>query len=164
MSDKNAEAAARLLFEAFGAFGRHRRRHGLGHRERPAEFRILHRLSHEDNGARLGDLAEGLGVRPPTASQLVDALERKGLVERGSDGDDRRAVRIRLSAEGRALADSFRAQALAETRALTEHLGVDDAYRLAELLGRAAAFFSSRPSPWDGPCQEGRGPAEEPRC
>ncbi len=164
MNDTDADAAARRLFEAFGAFGRHRGRRGFAHHERPAEFRLLHRLSHEDDGLRLGDIAQALGVRPPTASQLVDALERRGLVERAPDGEDRRAVRIRLSAEGRALGEAFRARALAEARALTDHLGVAEAERLAELLGKATAFLASRPSPWGCPGEARADGHDSPRC
>ncbi|MBU0926700.1 MAG: MarR family transcriptional regulator [Spirochaetes bacterium] len=113
---------------------------------RPGEFHLIHRLSHEpaDSGARIGDLAGWLGIKPPTVSQLVDALESKGLVERYADGADRRAIRVRLSPEGRALAESFRARALDEAEALVEHLGREDGERLAELLVKASDFIASR--------------------
>jgi DNA-binding MarR family transcriptional regulator len=55
-------------------------------------------------GRTLGELAEGLGVRPPTASEAVGALERKGLVRRRQDPDDGRAVRIALTRRGRGAA------------------------------------------------------------
>lgn len=53
----------------------------------------------------LGDLAGAERVTPPMATKLANALEAKGLVERLPCADDRRVVRLALSAEGRRLLD-----------------------------------------------------------
>ena len=53
----------------------------------------------------VASLAEAVAVTPPTASRLVDRLVRKGLVRRRSDRNDRRQVRIALTASGRDLVD-----------------------------------------------------------
>lgn len=52
---------------------------------------------------RLSDLANDLGVDVSTVSRQVQALEQKGLVTRGPDPDDGRAVRLELSRKGRAV-------------------------------------------------------------
>src|SRR5437016_1320071 len=52
---------------------------------------------------RLNDLADRMGVSPPTASRSVDALHELGLVERVPDPRDRRALRIDLSPAGKVL-------------------------------------------------------------
>jgi DNA-binding MarR family transcriptional regulator len=51
----------------------------------------------------LGELAAAEGVTPPTMTRLVGGLESGGLVRRDPDLEDRRAVRIRATARGRAL-------------------------------------------------------------
>jgi DNA-binding MarR family transcriptional regulator len=51
-------------------------------------------------------LAEELGVTPSTVSRLCDRLVRKRLVARREDRRDRRAVRLALTATGRALVDA----------------------------------------------------------
>ena len=51
-------------------------------------------------GPTVGELAEHLILRHHSVVGLVDRLERQGLVERVRDGDDRRQVRIQLTAEG----------------------------------------------------------------
>lgn len=48
----------------------------------------------------IGRLAEKLGVTAATASELIDRLERRGLVLRRHRADDRRVVECRLSGEG----------------------------------------------------------------
>mgnify|MGYP001018359242 CR=1 FL=1 len=158
--EKTTRQVAERLFEAFRAVGPFKRRPGFGHASRPGEFQLIHRLSHEPEGAglRTGDLAAWLGVRPPTVTQLVDALESRGLVERYADSDDRRATRVRLSAEGRALADSFHERAMTESEALVGYLGVEDGARLADLLSRTAEFLASRHgNACPGDCPHSRG-------
>jgi DNA-binding MarR family transcriptional regulator len=137
---------AERLFEAFRAIGPFKRRPSLGHAQRPGEFQVLHRLSHEPTGSgmRVGDLAAWLSVKPPTVTKAVDALVARGLVERYADEADRRAIRVRLSPEGGKLAKSFREQALGEIQGLVEYLGDDDSATLARLLSRAADFMNER--------------------
>jgi DNA-binding MarR family transcriptional regulator len=53
-------------------------------------------------GTRVTDLAERLGVTKQAVSQLVDDLERHGVLERVVDPDDARARRVRFTALGRA--------------------------------------------------------------
>jgi DNA-binding MarR family transcriptional regulator len=58
-------------------------------------------------GPRLSELADHLAVTPPTVSESVAALERKGLLERRSDPADGRAIRLNLTRAGREAADEL---------------------------------------------------------
>jgi DNA-binding MarR family transcriptional regulator len=49
----------------------------------------------------LGELAATEQVQPPTVTRLVTTLESAGLVARETDVDDRRVVRVRITADGR---------------------------------------------------------------
>ena len=51
----------------------------------------------------IGALASAEGVTAPTMTRLVAAMVRDGLVERSEDPADRRVVRVRATAAGRAL-------------------------------------------------------------
>lgn len=53
----------------------------------------------------LGDLAAAEKVTPPMGTKLANQLEERGLVERLPCDDDRRVVRLALSAEGSRLLD-----------------------------------------------------------
>ncbi|MEQ9401513.1 MAG: MarR family winged helix-turn-helix transcriptional regulator [Longimicrobiales bacterium] len=55
-------------------------------------------------GLRLAAIADQLGVSAPTASDSVSALEAKGLIAKGPDPDDGRALAITLTDEGRSAA------------------------------------------------------------
>jgi DNA-binding MarR family transcriptional regulator len=52
-------------------------------------------------GLRMGDLAERLGVNPRTVTDLVDGLERDGLLMRRPDPADRRATLLDLTPQAR---------------------------------------------------------------
>jgi DNA-binding MarR family transcriptional regulator len=63
-------------------------------------------------GARVGAIAAQLGVTPPTATDSVAALVRKGLLTKSADAEDARAVTLRVTGAGR---DVVRAIGLAIT-------------------------------------------------
>ncbi len=50
-----------------------------------------------------GELAQALAVHQSSVSVLVERLERRGLVRRTRDPDDRRVVHVALTARGAAL-------------------------------------------------------------
>jgi DNA-binding MarR family transcriptional regulator len=58
---------------------------------------------------RLTELALAVGIAQGTASSLVEALVRDGLLERQTSVDDRRSVLLRVTAEGAALAEEWTA-------------------------------------------------------
>jgi DNA-binding MarR family transcriptional regulator len=65
---------------------------------------------------RPGALAEHLRIAPRSATEVVDDLQQRGLVERTPDPADRRATLLTLTASGLATGDAIRAarQAAAE--------------------------------------------------
>ena len=65
------------------------------------QYSILSALRHEP-GVNATELADLSMLRQQTVNEIVRALERNGLVERTVDEHDRRALRLRLTASGRA--------------------------------------------------------------
>jgi DNA-binding MarR family transcriptional regulator len=57
----------------------------------------------EDDGLRVGELADRLCVEPPTITKMLRRLESCGLVERRADPEDARSLRVYLTGSGRAL-------------------------------------------------------------
>ena len=97
-----------------------------------AQSRLAQRIA--DDGSRLTDLADRAQVTKQTASLLVAALEREGLVERVPDPSDGRARLIRLSARGREAAGQAMQVVMAVEQEWTEHLGHELAGQLREGL------------------------------
>lgn len=76
----------------------------------------------EHGSLRLRDLARHEGVRPPTATRLVDPLEERGLVVRQADPDDARGTVVVLTDEGRAVLRQVRDDRNAELAAAMSRL------------------------------------------
>ncbi|MGH9099883.1 MAG: MarR family winged helix-turn-helix transcriptional regulator [Acidimicrobiales bacterium] len=50
----------------------------------------------------LGEVAQAEQVQPPTMTRVIAAMEAAGLIVREGDEGDRRVIRVRLTADGRA--------------------------------------------------------------
>lgn len=91
-------------------------------------------------GCRLKEVAEALGVTPPTASTAVRHLEEKGLVERRPDPTDGRAVQLFLSRKGASLyrrAEEFRKD---KARRLLAALRPEERSAFLKLLRKALDY------------------------
>ena len=75
-----------------------------------------------DGGLRLGELGQRLGIAPSTLSRNLDRLVERGMVERGPDPDDRRALRAELTDTGRRAAASVREQEIEFSRTILDKL------------------------------------------
>ncbi|WP_234545310.1 MarR family winged helix-turn-helix transcriptional regulator [Streptomyces sp. R39] len=96
---------------------------------------------------RLTELALAVGIAQGTASSLVEALVRDGLLERHASADDRRSVLLRVTAEGAALAEEWTAGYEAAAEELFEPLTGQQLSTLVEILRILSA---ADPLPTDG--------------
>lgn len=89
-------------------------------------------------------LAGALRLDKSTTTRVVDALQRKGYVEREADAQDARAVLLRVTRSGRALHARIEADLVDQQEALLREL--DPALRAAaaEVVRRLAAAAESR--------------------
>ncbi|MER7080190.1 DNA-binding transcriptional regulator, MarR family [Saccharopolyspora kobensis] len=77
-----------------------------------------------DRAPSLGELAAMLGCDKTNVTGMVDRLERRELLSRAADRNDRRVARLSLTAEGAALGGQIRA---AFSEAVAERWGSLDA-------------------------------------
>jgi DNA-binding MarR family transcriptional regulator len=90
----------------------------------------LSRLEHE-GPRRLTSLAADEGVAQPSMTQLVQRLERQGLVERNRDPGDKRVVWVAITDAGRRLLSDRRASRAEELATLLAALPPEDEAALA---------------------------------
>ena len=133
MPEDDAEALGELLVRA--ARGQRRRwRDTLAPWDlSPHHARALRVVSERD-GMRLTDLAEALHIAPRSATEVADALQARGLVERSADPTDRRAVVLTPTAAGRRVQQEAAAARSADSRDLFTRLDPADRATLARLL------------------------------
>lgn len=87
----------------------------------------------------VSDVAAGLNISPTTASSLVDRLVRNGYVERYRSEDDRRIVRLELSAEGARIREESMTMQLHHCRRMLDELSAGEAeifLRLMDKIGQ----------------------------
>jgi DNA-binding MarR family transcriptional regulator len=65
-----------------------------------AKYGVLAQMAESDDALALSDLAEVQSCVRSNITQLVDRLEREGLVRRVDDSEDRRVVRAELTPAG----------------------------------------------------------------
>jgi DNA-binding MarR family transcriptional regulator len=83
----------------------------------------------------LGELAAAEGVKPPTMSRLVKAMQAEGLVVSEAAQHDQRAVRIAASARGRRLMLQAREKRLAAIRELLGDASAGEKKALETVVG-----------------------------
>lgn len=87
------------------------------------------------------DLAAALGVDPSTATRLCDRLARKRLISRRHAGDDRRQVRVDLTAKGNLLVDSVTQRRREEIEQILSAIPISERTNLVrafEIFAKAA--------------------------
>ena len=81
---------------------------------------------------RITELAELEGLAQPTMTQLVQQLERQGLVERGRRPEDGRVVVVSATAAGVAAYEGYRAQAVVALSRYLDCMSDEEIEALAE--------------------------------
>ena len=99
----------------------------------PSQFRALRVLNHH-GAIRLSDLSGRLHIAPRSATEVVDALESRGLVERRPDPGDRRATLVELTAHGTGVLHAIRAARGTEAERVFDRLTPADRDHLARIL------------------------------
>lgn len=106
----------------------------------PHEFRALRVIDSECGGRpRLGDVAKALRIAPRSATEVVDRLQNRELVERVADDVDRRAVCVRLTDAGRKLLTEMAAARDAQATAFFGELDAADRAELRRILDKLTA-------------------------
>lgn len=134
------------MLHAMLALGRRLRQRLPGDQLEVAALPLLRSLE-QDGPARLSALAEQLGMDASTISRQVRSLEERGLVERGSDPDDGRASRVRLSARGRAALEAGTARRRALLATVLDRWSSEDREQLRLLLQRLQGDLAATPVP-----------------
>ncbi|MGQ5261516.1 MarR family winged helix-turn-helix transcriptional regulator [Micromonospora sp. ZYX-F-536] len=99
----------------------------------PSQSRALGVLARHGE-LRPGAIAEHLRIAPRSATEVIDDLQARGLVERRPDPADRRATLVVLTEEGNRVSAAIRAARRAEADRFFGHLDDADRDQLARIL------------------------------
>ena len=124
------DALAQSSFEAMAVLNRVAAEHDLS----LTQMRVLAIL--RDRRVRMSGLADFLGLDKSTISGLVDRAEKRGLLQRGPNAADGRAVDVYLTAAGAQLAEQATGQVALALSPMTGRLSTAETRRLTALLQR----------------------------
>jgi len=99
----------------------------------PAHLRALRSLKRHGT-LRLSELSDHLHIAPRSTTEVVDALESRGLVRRRADPGDRRATLVEVTEPGAGVLDAIRAARGTEAERVFGRLSPADRADLARIL------------------------------
>jgi DNA-binding MarR family transcriptional regulator len=114
----------------------------------PAHLRALRALNRHGT-MRLSGLSDHLHIAPRSTTEVVDALESRGLVRRRPDPGDRRATLVEVTEQGADVLGAVRAARGTEAGRVFGRLSQSDRAELARILGQLRT---------DPPGQAGKSP------
>lgn len=103
----------------------------------PSHIKLLFSFSEDDRAYPIGELGKNGGIKKSTMTNIVDSLEKDGIVKRVLDPEDRRVVLIRLSARGKKMKLRFTERAAEEMQVFFSKLDTADRDRLLHHLQEA---------------------------
>ena len=105
-----------------------------GHGLSESRLRVLTRLCHHPSRQLpLGALAEGMDVTPRTMTDIIDVLERDGLVKRVPDPADRRSVQAVITEVGLERINAMRRDAMVKQASVAHGFTADQLVQLRHL-------------------------------
>jgi DNA-binding MarR family transcriptional regulator len=137
MVGRRDPAGDESLSESFWAVARQLRetsKHALAPWDvTPSQLRVLLTLGRHGT-MRLSALSDHLHIAPRSTTEVVDAIEARGLVQRRPDPDDRRAILVALTEPGTSVLDAIRAARGTEAERIFDRLSATDRAHLARIL------------------------------
>lgn len=113
-----------------------------GHDISPEEWAILVLLWRKD-GQNPGEMSARTVRDPTTMTRLIDAMVRKGIVDRRADTDDRRRSNICLTNKGRELEPTLIALAAPMINAAMAGISQNDAETTVRVLSKMVANMAA---------------------
>lgn len=98
------------------------------------QYNVLRILRGAPQGLPCGEIASRMITRDPDVTRLLDRLEKRELISRCRETEDRRTVRARIAPEGLKLLARLDEPVLAAHRKQLGHLGRQRLKALADLL------------------------------
>jgi len=105
------------------------------------EAKMLRFLHQVRDGFTAGELSERMGVSTARIAMILNSLEKKDLIHRAGDAQDRRKVVVLLTERGRILGREKHEKLLRYTSKFLQRLGEQDALELTRLIRRSIAII-----------------------
>lgn len=106
------------------------------------QYNVLRILRGSPEGLACGEIASRMITRDPDVTRLLDRLEKRNLISRCRETEDRRMVMVRITTEGLRLLGHLDGPVEKAHRTQMGHMGRERLRSLAELLRAARSAVS----------------------
>ena len=148
MTNKDQLALTQELFQLMKQFPRPKLKQSSIDGLTRSEYELLVMLvmsTKDGKGAfTVTEISNLLQVTPAGVTHLINPLEEAGYIERLPDPNDRRIVRIGLTAKGTQTAETLISEVQENLIGLVNHLGVEDSKTLIRLMSKSIEFFAAQ--------------------
>lgn len=101
------------------------------------EMAVMRLLDAEENALLAGEISKKLSMSTSRVAAVLGSLEKKALIERQTDPQDKRRVAVHITQAGRAFNAQKREHVIAHMQRMLEQLGENDAAEYVRLTRRA---------------------------
>lgn len=109
------------------------------------EMAVLRLLEQEESIMTAGEISRTLGMTTSRIAAVLGSLEKKAMIIRRPDKQDKRRVLVTLTGSGSAFCRRRREDALQDMKALLEYLGEEDAAHFVRIMKRVHEFIPDHP-------------------
>lgn len=111
----------------------------------PSEFRLLKYVSLDNNKKfyTIKELKENLCVSPGRITQIISSLEKKSLIKRVNNGNDKRSIELRLLPKAVSFLKNLKHSYLSFHLEFFEHFKDEEVQRIENLLEELITIFSN---------------------
>jgi DNA-binding MarR family transcriptional regulator len=102
---------------------------------RPVEFSVLSVIFHNP-GVTSRQICDTIGILSPNLVRIIQSFDERGLIERSAHADDKRAIGLSLSGEGRKLMRRAEREAMDLETDVAPELTGEERGQLIRLLGK----------------------------
>ena len=103
---------------------------------------VMRYLAHQNDCVLPSEISKVMGISSARIAAALNSLEKKGMITRQIDPEDRRRILITLTSEGRALGIEQQQEILEKFAKMLSQLGEHDAKEYVRIAGRLAEFAS----------------------
>ncbi len=100
------------------------------------EIFVLHYISHHHRSVIPSEISNELGISTARVAATLNSLEKKGLITRRIDLEDRRRILVEVTPEGKEQVDKHFQMIMDKTANMLRYLGEEDAKELIRILKR----------------------------
>ena len=136
---ESREMAKTLLAEFVQLFREGATRHMKG--VSGGELGVLGYIHYRGGGVTPSDISREFHISTARVANVLNALERKSYIERRSDQEDRRKVRIFATQKGQRRTEDCITAAVDQAQMMMEQLGEQDAAEVVRLMQRIREIY-----------------------